>query len=86
MPDPGNLKRHLAESPLHGIKLNVGIYSDRVIEELSDTGIEVMPSPLCAKIIHTNFRGSFRDLISFVPILSTYRVRQHRWWHRTKPD
>ena len=44
MPDKRDISRYLAESPLHGIKLNVGIYGDKVSEELTAAGEEAIIS------------------------------------------
>ena len=80
-PDP-DIARYLAESPIYGIKLEVGVHRDKVIERLNEAGIAVRPSPACFKILYTNFRGSLHDLLAFVPALASYNIRQHRWWHR----
>lgn len=83
MPEDCDIGEYLAESALFGITLELGIHRDRVIEELRAAGIDVLPSRQCFKIIRTNFKGNFRKLLALVPALSSYPVRQHRWWHRT---
>ncbi|MFW6163903.1 MAG: hypothetical protein ACODAJ_14120 [Planctomycetota bacterium] len=80
-----DISRHLADSPILGIKLEVGVHRDKVIERLNEAGIAVRPSPKCFKIIYTNFRGSLRALLDVVPALASYDIRQHRWWHRVSP-
>jgi hypothetical protein len=71
-----------AESALYGIKLHVDRYSDAVIDALRSAGIHVIPSPTCFKVLHTNFRGSLKDLLHQVPALSHYPIKQYAWWQR----
>jgi len=70
------------ESALYGIKLHVDRYSDAVIDALKSAGINVIPSPSCFKVLHTSFRGSLKDLLQQVPVLSRYPVKQYTWWRK----
>ena len=70
------------EAALYGIKLHVDRYGDAVVSILKDAGIKVIQSPTCFKVIHTSFRGSLGELLSQVPELSHYPVKQYTWWHK----
>lgn len=73
-----------SEEALYGIKLHVDRYSDSVTEILKSADIQVIQSPSCFKLIHTSFKGSFKDLIQKLPELSKYPVKQYNWWHKVK--
>lgn len=70
------------ESALYGIKLYVDRYGDAVAELLERAGIHVIQSPTCFKVLHTSFRGSFRELLQYVPALADYPVKQYTWWRK----
>ncbi len=70
------------ESALYGIKLHVDRYSDSVIDALRSMGIHVIHSPTCFKVLHTSFRGSLKELLKQVPVLSHYPIKQYTWWHK----
>lgn len=71
-----------SEDALYGIKLHVDRYSDAVTEILKNANIQVIQSPTCFKVIHTSFKGSFKELIQKSPELSKYPVKHYNWWHR----
>ena len=70
------------DAALYGIKLHVDRYVDAVVDELKSAGIEVITSPTCFKVLHTSFRGSLKELLQQVPLLSRYPVRQYTWWRK----
>jgi hypothetical protein len=74
--------REMVESALYGIKLHVDRYGDAVTDALERSGIHVVPSPGCFKVLHTSFQGSMDELIKQIPELSLYPVKQYKWWHK----
>ncbi len=71
-----------AESALYGIKLYVDRYGDAVMDELENSGIHVIQSPTCFKVLHTSFPGSLNALLRQMPALLDYPIKQYTWWRR----